>query len=323
MNRRLTALVALGITAASAQARAEFYDVNRLYHRIGQYSAGWWRAAVNTDMCSLFGCPPVVASTYGPYATSLPPGDALAITSFGAFPNTNKMLRWQMEVYDAAHSQTLKTASYAQPYSPSGTGQHYSTVLPFVVTNGQNVEVRTWHYGNGTLDQCGVHILNERDNKIQDVDPVRDQLHRIGYNVNRTWENETAWEGWCDPQTADCTSAGGYLTYGPYWNLFNDRTATVVALFNVQIGYGTYSSAPIAELTVTASDNGVRKQLAVRQLYASDFPAGGWVDTKFPLKFDVLPQYTSYEYRVYWFGYIGFRVKHTKIFDPKSNACMW
>jgi hypothetical protein len=54
------------------------------------------------------------------------------------------------------------------------------TLLPFHAEYAQNLEVRTRTYGTGTLDQCGIHILTERDNMVQAINPINDPYHQLG-----------------------------------------------------------------------------------------------------------------------------------------------
>ncbi len=315
MKKQLILVAALAAVCASASARAAFFDVRQLSHRVGEYSAGWWRAAVVKDLAGIH-------TTYGPNVTNLPTGDALAVTTFGAFPGPtqNVTLKWNVEVFDGAHNLSLNSVSYARPWAPDGTGFHYVTMLPFSSDPTQNIQMRTRSFGNGTLDQCGVHIMNERDNKITDVSPVTDQYHQVGHAYRYPWlENEDHWEASCN--TSGCNQMG-YLTYGPYWNLFNDHTATVFALFDIAINADDFGAGPIAELSVTAYDGGQLVSLASRDLNASDFPQR-WARTKFPLKFDVLPSRYSYEYRVFWYGKGTVWQQRTKILDPKDGHCTW
>jgi hypothetical protein len=319
MTKTTAILAGLLVLATGAEARAEYFDNTQLYHRIGYNLVGWWRSEVSVDYCGPLGCSSGSwnASTYGPYSTNVAPGDALAITSFGASPKDSKGLRWGFQIYDANSRQLLNSRSFFQVYNPPYSGHHYHVILPFVSSPGQNIETRTYQWGVGVLDQCGVHLLNERDDKTQHVNPVTDQGHRMGYPIPDA--PDTGWEVFC---TEGQTCASDHMTFGPYWNHYNDRTGTGIALFNLLLGYTDVGPGAVVDIDVTVRDNGVLKTIAWKRLTASDFPSR-WTETKFPLMFDILPSYYQYEYRIFWHGRGLVQQRAVKVFDPRSGKCMW
>jgi hypothetical protein len=84
---------------------------------------------------------------------------------------------------------------------------------------------------------------------------------------------------------------------------------------------GDFGGDPVVTIDVNAleTSTGTRKVLAAQKLYASDFAGSG----RFPLKFDALPGYRSYEYRVYWHGKGRVWQTATKLYDPFTSACTW
>jgi hypothetical protein len=319
MTKTTALLSGLLVLATGVQARAEYFDNSELYHRIGEASGGWWESKVYSDYCSAWGCSSGSwnASTYGPYTTNVAPGDALAITTFLASPVNSTGLRWRFQIFDANSQQVLSSRAFNQAYNPPYSGHHYQVLLPFVSSPGQNIEARTYHYGIGELDQCGVHLLNERDDKTHHVNPVTDQAHRMGYPAPHA--EDTAWEVFC---TEGQTCAIDHMSFGPYWNHYNDRIGTGIALFNLLLGNTDVGAGAVVDIDVTVRDNGVLRTIAWKRLTASDFPSR-WTETKIPLMFDIFPSYYQYEYRVFWHGRGLVQQRAVKVFDPRTGLCMW
>lgn len=306
IRRGLAAAVGFIGLLNATPAHAEYWSVDQLYHRIGYKQGGWWRAEIS-------GSTSRKALSYGPYKQGLPVGDAVAMALVGASEKDNTLV-YYVDVWDQARGITLASKWGYEPVDPWTSTSYRMEVLPFVIdSTNHNVEMRIYHYGNGHLTNCGVHIMNERDDKVAELLPQTETFpDQVGYLAY--WEpDQPVWETYY---------ASGYMTRGLNSGLYSRTGTSMVALFNLMKGYEGDPNAPIAFINVSAEDNGTEYTLAERTLYASDF-AGPWSQTKFALKFDTGPWYTNHQFKVYSYGNGLLQQRRTKVFDSKSATCNW
>ncbi len=308
MKKKWSLLLGFSVLAAPVTAAAAYYNILTvpIYHECGSAAGSWWESG---DSCYW------KFTTYGPFATTLPTGDALAVSTFKGSPDNASpfAVSAKFEVFDWITNSVLSTQSLSLPFY-SGP---LTAILPFSVSSNHNIQLRTRYTGGGVLDQCGIHILTA-SNVVMALNPGPQQLHQVGRDAGNG--------AWMAAETECAQCAFSYLTYGPY-NSLPAKTGHRFADFTLsweQLAGGapTTETTVVATISVVQSVNG-RTILASRDLKRSDFsfPSYG-SQVRFPVEFSTNATMGQFEYRVNWTGKGLLKHYASKVYDSDTQDCL-
>ena len=316
MKKKRSLLLVLPVLAFPVVASATYYNIlHELSHECGSVAgpSSW----IGDGSClGKF-------MTYGPYVTTLPAGDNLAVSTFNATAYGSPVdLSWDFEVYDGVTDSVRATKTFLQSNAAGAQPTLYEPVLPFQVAPNHNIQIRTRHHGGGFLEQCGVQILTEPGNKVLDLAPATQQQHQVG----ETYGGTTIWRAWDGmPGCANGSCRGRFFTYGPYGSLPSlngARFAQFTLSWEPLAGSDPGWDEVIATVDVMAYVGGVYTVLASRPIVRREFNVGNMVPTVFPIKFRTRGSYSQFQYRVKWQGKGLIYHFATKVYDPSDQTCL-
>src|SRR5258706_4335878 len=122
MKKSWSMLAGLAALVAPLSAAADNYNILNppMYHKCGAPDGSWW----GSDDCNQ-------NITYGPYATNLPPGPAIAVSTFKALPKPSTPTVWySLEINENVSHQSLVYKDFFQVADGTPTTRAVSVVVP-------------------------------------------------------------------------------------------------------------------------------------------------------------------------------------------------
>jgi hypothetical protein len=255
-----------------------------LGHLIGRIDHGGWSATVGWD--------PAGWLQYGPYTTTAPVGDNVAIWSLMIDNNSadnNAVLI--LDVNDAT-TQTSVASTQVTRQQWVSTNTYQPFALPFTVDQsraGHMFEFRVYWLGQAYVKEQGCGF------KHMDWNGIDWSLgHQVGRQDWDYWSGWTAWSagpGWGD--------TAGWLQYGPYTNTV--PVGDNLAIWNLLIDDNTSDDNPVLYLDV--SDATTQTILAMTQITRTDWLyANNYQTFALPFTVDSSRAGHTFEFRAYWYG---------------------